>query len=136
MNRRSVRADEVREELAFAEKAAAHFAKQPMHSSYGDTTPGSLLGLRWGLGEDCVLVLKLDENHIPTNYQNIVDRGAADALRAKMKAIDAAVSGLHSTLAGLPVEVLESEQMEHVLVAFQHLQSLVSPPVDEIDIPF
>lgn len=71
---RAVYAGDVVRELDFAKKAAKHFAENPKHSSYtdGDITSGCLLALRWGLGDDCVLVLQLDESHVPTNYQNLV----------------------------------------------------------------
>ena len=60
--------------LAFADEAAAHFAKEPRHFTYGTLEPGSLLGIRWGLGEDCVLVVKLDDYAEKVNFQNIVPR--------------------------------------------------------------
>lgn len=71
---RSVYTDEVKCEIEFAEKAAAHFAAHPEHSTYteGEIISGCLFAVRWGLGDDCVLVFKLDENHVPTNYQNLV----------------------------------------------------------------
>jgi hypothetical protein len=75
---RSVRPSEVEEELAFAQRAAEYFAYHPQKTSFsdGDIAPDTFLALRWGLGEDCVLVLKLAEpwQHTPTNYQNIVPR--------------------------------------------------------------
>jgi hypothetical protein len=73
---RSVRMSELDEELAFMKKAAEYFAAHPSKSSYGDIEPDTFLALRWGLGEDCVLVLKLAElwQHTPTNYQNVIDR--------------------------------------------------------------
>lgn len=58
--------------LEFARRAAQHFAAHPEHSSFGDLTPGSLLALRWGLGDDCVLTLKLDEADTPMNFMEIV----------------------------------------------------------------
>jgi hypothetical protein len=58
----------------FAEEAGEDFSKHPEHCSFGDVTPGSFLALRWGLGNDCVLVLKLDENSEPVNYQNLVKK--------------------------------------------------------------
>jgi hypothetical protein len=57
----------------FAKRAAQDFAKFPDHSTFGDVKPGSYLALRWGMGEDCVLVLKLDENFEPINYQQLVN---------------------------------------------------------------
>lgn len=71
---RSVYASEIEEEMSFARAAAAHFAKHPEHSTYTgqDIEPGCFLAIRWGLGNDCVVVVKLDELHVPTNYMEIV----------------------------------------------------------------
>lgn len=63
------------EQAAFAVKAASHFAAHPEHSTVGDIKPGGFLALRWGMGEDCVLVVKLDDYHEPTNYQQIIKKG-------------------------------------------------------------
>lgn len=73
---RSVRMSELDEEVTFMKKAAEYFAAHPGKSSYGDIEPDTFLALRWGLGDDCVLVLKLAESwqHTPTNYQNVIDR--------------------------------------------------------------
>ena len=64
------------EKLAFAKKAAAHFASHGNHTTYtdGDVLPGCLFAVRWGLGEDCVLVFKLDECAEIVNYQQIIRR--------------------------------------------------------------
>jgi hypothetical protein len=71
---RAVYASDVDEEMAFARKAAAHFAAHPEHSTYtdGDIEPGCFLAIRWGLGEDCVVVVRLDDRHVPTNYMELV----------------------------------------------------------------
>lgn len=73
---RSVRISELDEELAFMRRAAEYFAAHPEKSSFGEIQPDAFLALRWGLGEDCVLVVKLAEQwqHTPTNYQNVIDR--------------------------------------------------------------
>lgn len=72
---RSTTARDETKQLAFAEKAAADFAAHPDHATFGDCEPGSFLAIRWGMGGDCVLVLKLDEFHEPTNYQQLVRKG-------------------------------------------------------------
>jgi hypothetical protein len=59
-------------QIRFAKEAAKDFAEHSEHISFGSAEPGSFLALRWGLGGDCVLVLKLDEDFIPTNYQQLV----------------------------------------------------------------
>jgi hypothetical protein len=71
---RTVYPSQIEDELAFARKAAAHFAAHPEHSTYtdGEIKPDCFLAIRWGLGEDCVVVVKLDEMHVPTNYAEIV----------------------------------------------------------------
>ena len=61
-------------EREFAVKAAQHFTEHPEHSSFGDIEKGGLIALRWGLGDDCVLILKLDEGYEPTNYHQIIKK--------------------------------------------------------------
>lgn len=61
-------------DLAFAKRAAAKFAAEPRLTSYadGDIKPGEQLALRWGLGDDCVLVLRLHDYIEPTIYAQLV----------------------------------------------------------------
>ena len=68
---------DVEDEIAFAKKAAEAFAKNPKYMTFSvdGVKPGALLAIRWGMGDDCVVVVKLDENHIPTNYMNLVTQG-------------------------------------------------------------
>lgn len=66
----TTRRDE-QERLAFAERAARHFAANPDHASFGDVEPGTFLALRWGMGDDCVLVVRLTDEP-PVNYQGLV----------------------------------------------------------------
>lgn len=56
----------------FAKKAAQAFAKEPRMCTFGSVTPGSLFALRWGAGDDCVLVVKLDEDFEPVNFQQLI----------------------------------------------------------------
>jgi hypothetical protein len=60
------------EELLFARESAKDFKEHPEHCTYGNIEKGGFLALRWGMGNDCVLVLKLDEYYEPTNYQRLV----------------------------------------------------------------
>lgn len=60
--------------LAFAEKAAYWFADNPHGATFGDVEPGQFLALRWGIGNDCVLVVRIDENDQPVNYQQLIER--------------------------------------------------------------
>lgn len=66
--------EEELEKIEFAKKAALDFEMHPDHSTCGSLEPGSYLAIRWGLGNDCVLVLKLDENFESINYQNLVKK--------------------------------------------------------------
>lgn len=72
---RMVKVEDEMEQIRFAEKAARYFALHPECQSFSDIdlSPGCLLALRWGIGDDCVLVLKLDDQFEPTNYQNIIN---------------------------------------------------------------
>lgn len=66
--------DEI-ERQTFALKAAKHFAENPRHMSFSDEepdlAPGSWLALRWGLGNDCVLVLRIGDE-MPVNYGQLI----------------------------------------------------------------
>lgn len=77
-----VSAHDIREELAFMEAAALKFASNPAMWSFSTSEihPGCLLALRWGLGDDCVLVVKLDEFHVPTIYSQAVKHAAEGAM--------------------------------------------------------
>lgn len=78
---RTVCPNEVDAEIAFAREAATHFAKHPEHNTYsaGDIEPSCFLAIRWGLCDDCVVVVRLDEAHVPTNYMGIVRQVEAAA---------------------------------------------------------
>lgn len=71
---RMVNVNGIEEELAFAKKAAERFKADPKLITFSNNgpTPGEYMALRWGMGDDCVVVVKLDEYHVPTNYQNLV----------------------------------------------------------------
>ncbi len=67
-----------RERRDFAKSAADHFATHPQHWTYSNNdgpTPGQLFALRWGLGDDCVVVFRVGDDE-PVNYQNIIPRTA------------------------------------------------------------
>lgn len=80
---KTTRLSEEVELLEFAKAAATHFAAESKHWSYGDLIPGSYLALRWGLGDDCVLVLKLDEDFAPVNYMQLVEQAPTFGENAK-----------------------------------------------------
>ena len=51
----------------FALKAAKHFQTHPHHRTYtnGKIINGALFAIRWGMGDDCVLVFRVhDEEEI------------------------------------------------------------------------
>ena len=62
------------EEFEFANRAAKHFGKHPEHTTYSDKEieAGCYFALRWGLDRDCVLVLKIDDDVEPSNYNKLI----------------------------------------------------------------
>jgi len=66
------------ETLSFAKDAAKHFAKHTEHTTFTrkDITPGCLFAIRWGLQDDCVLIIKLDDDFEPICYQQIIRENA------------------------------------------------------------
>jgi hypothetical protein len=83
----SVEAETAR--MDFAKKAAAHFAKNPKHYSFGEIAPGEYLALRWGMGEDCVLVIRQHDDEEAVNFQQIVQLFTPAA-------VPAAAAGVHA----------------------------------------
>lgn len=71
---RIVTLDQELETIEFAKRAAKRFAGVPHMTTYSDVelAPGVLLAIRWGLGEDCVLVMRLDEGFSLVNFQGLV----------------------------------------------------------------
>ncbi len=70
------------EQMAFAVEAARDFAANPKHWSYSNCKPeaiqpGALLALRWGLGDDCVLVLRVGDD-VPVIYGQLIRQVAAE----------------------------------------------------------
>lgn len=74
-NARMTSLTEEQQRMDFAKTAAAHFAAHPEHWTYCDEELGAnvLLALRWGLGDDCVLVVRIADE-LPVNFQNIIKR--------------------------------------------------------------
>ena len=72
------------EEVDFAKKAAEHFEQHPKHWSFGDLKEGTFLALKWGLGNDAVLVLKLDDIAEPVVYGNMIKKAAEQSKRHKV----------------------------------------------------
>ena len=63
--------DEVRN---FAKRAAERFARDDVIYTFTDSDikAGCLFAMRSGLGNDCVVVFRLDEDFEPINYQQLV----------------------------------------------------------------
>ena len=65
--------------IEFAQRAAKAFAEHPQYMTFGDVEKGGYLALRWGLGGDCVLVVKLDEFDEPVNFHQLIrDQGGRE----------------------------------------------------------
>jgi hypothetical protein len=78
---RTIYLTEHNDEIDFANRAAKAFAHDRSLYTYtdGPITAGCFFAVVWGLNRDCVLVLKIDENHEPTNYAEIINTcGGAD----------------------------------------------------------
>jgi hypothetical protein len=59
----------------FAKKAAEYMGNDSRVHTFGDVEPGTFLAIRWGLGDDCLMVVKLDEDFQPINFQQAIPRG-------------------------------------------------------------
>ena len=70
-----VHIEEQEDKLEFVREAAEIFSKNPKCRTYtrGAIKPGVLFAMRFGLGEDCVVVFRIDEDFPVENFQNIVD---------------------------------------------------------------
>ena len=78
--------DEI-EQLDFANKAAMAFEKNDKLATYGgQILPGALLALRWGLMDRSVLVVRLDQSHVPTVYPDIITVKNPEAEKAFLQA--------------------------------------------------
>jgi len=67
---------EEKEEHAFAISAAKNFEEHPKHYTFTEKNieAGCLFALRFGLGDDCVIVFKLAEDFEPVNYQQLIKK--------------------------------------------------------------
>ncbi len=76
--RQTTMLDELRK-IEFAKRAAERFAGNPNLTTYTDgaITTGCLFALRFGMGDDCVLVFRLDEDFEPTNYTQLIKPAVA-----------------------------------------------------------
>lgn len=69
---------ELDEQREFVDKAAKAFSMDPKWRTYGDIEPGSYFAVRWGGGNDCVLLLRLDEYFEPIIFGQVIDMEARD----------------------------------------------------------
>jgi hypothetical protein len=58
----------------FVKRAAEYFEANPEGATFGDIEPDSLLAIRWGLGNDCVLVVRLHEYEQSVVYQQAIKK--------------------------------------------------------------
>lgn len=60
--------------IGFANKAAEHFSKNQNHYTFtdGGIEAGCLFAVKWGLGDDCVLVFRLDTLYDPLIFTQII----------------------------------------------------------------
>ena len=68
----------IEEQLAFVARATKCFSEQPETNTYtdmGHVNSGELFAVRWGMGSDCVLVFKVDENYQPIIYSQEIKKG-------------------------------------------------------------
>lgn len=73
---RSTDLNETEREAAFAKQAASAFKLNPRLATFGDPDKGSYIAIRWGLMDRGVLVLKIDPDHEPVNYRDIITDNA------------------------------------------------------------
>lgn len=59
--------------VSFAQRAAKCFSEDKTKWTFtdGEIISGCMFAARWGLGNDCVLVFRLNDEE-PVNFQNIV----------------------------------------------------------------
>ena len=60
------------DEAEFVKKAIKHFDDNPKNYSFGDLKEGTFFAMRFGLGDDCVLMFKLDDHFEPTVYGQVI----------------------------------------------------------------
>lgn len=59
----------------FAKRAADLFHNDPRKHTFTDSgrlVPGELFAIRWGMGNDCVVVFRIDEDFEPINFQELI----------------------------------------------------------------
>lgn len=67
--------EQEKELISFVEKAALCFLKSDKFSTYtesGNILPGDLMAVRWGLGNDCIMVFRISDDFEPRVYQQVI----------------------------------------------------------------
>lgn len=74
------RLNEEFEKIALVQAAKEAFDKDPKLATFsiGDVVEGSLFAVRWGLDNDCIMILKIDESTEPEIFV-----GSCDVLRKR-----------------------------------------------------
>lgn len=72
--------------IEFVQAASKSFEANPQHSTFtkGQVASGELFAVRWGLGDDCILVFRIGEE-TPTVYGQSIALASADKMPAEVK---------------------------------------------------
>ena len=74
----------------FARQATERFNKEPKLFTYGDLKPDTYFAMRWGLGDDCVIIFKLSFEE-PIIYTKVLTTCAIDDPKRINRIIDQTV---------------------------------------------
>ena len=67
-------AEDEQQRIDFAKSAARWFAENPKGHTYtaGEIETGALFAMRYGLGDDCVVVFRISHDTPVVNFQNLI----------------------------------------------------------------
>ena len=68
---------EAEAKTGFVRKAARYFEENLEGHTYGELEPGELFAIRWGLGNDCILVFRIDPECTLENFTQVIERESA-----------------------------------------------------------
>lgn len=73
---RMVQMEEERKLHEFVQKAAKSFSENPKFYTFTEDKidRGVFFAIRYGLGDDCIVVFKISDEMEPVNFQNIIKR--------------------------------------------------------------
>lgn len=128
--------------MDFAKEAAAHFQANPHHNSFGKFETENRIALRWGLGDDCVLVLQLDPNEAPVIFQQIIPRDVP-SVRVQLAELKAEREDfIEARAARLRENQRQADQIVALVAALEKYgwhdsdcESLIKPTVSKPDMP-